>query len=113
MRIFLATASALALAACAAGPNYVTPTPPQTAAGNFVAANPAVTAAPVQGDWWRLYNDPVLDQLVADALAANTDIRVAVARIEKARATLRGAKANQLPQASLSAGANYGRLPAA
>uniref|UniRef100_UPI0013D83E18 TolC family protein n=1 Tax=Escherichia coli TaxID=562 RepID=UPI0013D83E18 len=48
-----------------------------------------------------------------DALAANTDIRVAVARIEKARAVLRGAKANQLPQASLGAGANYGRLPAA
>ncbi|MBN8812108.1 MULTISPECIES: efflux transporter outer membrane subunit [unclassified Sphingomonas] len=112
-RIFLATASALALAACAAGPNYVAPTPPQTAAGTFVAANPAVTAAPVQGDWWRLYNDPVLDSLVADALAANTDIRVAVARIEKARAVLRGARANQLPQASLSAGANYGRLPAA
>ena len=110
-RIILATASALALAACAAGPNYVAPTPPQTAAGNFVAANPAVTAEPVQGDWWRLYNDPVLDQLVADALAANTDIRVAVARIEKARAVLRGAKADQLPQASLGAGANYGRLP--
>ncbi|WP_249341061.1 MULTISPECIES: TolC family protein [unclassified Sphingomonas] len=112
-RIILATASALALAACAAGPNYVAPTPPQTAGGSFVAANPAVTAAPVQGDWWRLYNDPVLDQLVSDALAANTDIRVAVARIEKARAVLRGAKANQLPQASLGAGANYGRLPAA
>jgi NodT family efflux transporter outer membrane factor (OMF) lipoprotein len=111
-RILLATASALALAACAAGRNYVAPTPPQTAAGNFVAANPAVTAEPVQGDWWRLYNDPVLDQLVSDALAANTDIRVAVARIEKARAVLRGAKADQLPQASLGAGANYGRLPA-
>ncbi|MEP9357991.1 TolC family protein [Sphingomonas sp. KR3-1] len=111
MRIFLATASALALAACAAGPNYVAPTPPQTAAGNFVAANPAVTTDPVQGDWWRLYKDPVLDQLVTDALAANTDIRVAVARIEKARAALRGARADQLPQASLGAGANYGRLP--
>lgn len=110
-RIFLATASALALAACAAGPNYVAPTPPQTAAGNFVAANPAVTAELVQGDWWRLYNDPVLDSLVSDALAANTDIRVAVARIEKARATLRVAQAAQLPQASLGAGANYGRLP--
>jgi len=111
LRNILTAASALALAACAAGPKYIAPTPPQTAAGNFVAANPAVTAEPVQGDWWRLYNDPVLDQLVSDALAANTDIRVAVARIEKARATLRGAKANQQPQATLGAGANYGRLP--
>ncbi len=111
-RTFFATASALALAACAAGPDYVAPKPPQTAGGAFVATSAAVTAEPVQGDWWRLYNDPVLDRLVADALAANTDIRVAVANIEKARAALRGARADQLPQANLSAGANYGRLPA-
>lgn len=113
MRILLATASALALAACAAGPDYVAPKPPQTAGGIFVARHPAVSAEPVKGDWWRLYNDPVLDGLVADALAANTDIRAAAARVERARALLRGARANQLPQATLSTGANYGRLPAA
>ncbi|MCD2324157.1 TolC family protein [Sphingomonas sp. IC-56] len=111
MRILFATASAMALAACAAGPDYAAPTPPQSAGGNFVAANPAVTAEPVKGDWWRLYKDPVLDQLVADALAANTDVRAAAARIERARALLRGSRADRLPQANLSAGANYGRLP--
>src|SRR5262245_5203060 len=100
-RNILATASALALAACAAGPDYVAPVHPQTAAGNFIAASPAVTPEPVKGDWWRLYNDPVLDQLVADALAANTDVRVAVARIARARAALRGARADRLPQANL------------
>ena len=111
MRIVLATTSALALAACAAGPNYVAPKPPQTAGGTFIATNSAVTAEPVQGEWWRLYQDPVLDQLVADALAANTDVRGAVARIERARALLRGARADRLPQATLGAGANYGRQP--
>ncbi|MBB5709491.1 efflux transporter outer membrane subunit [Sphingomonas xinjiangensis] len=111
MRILFATASALALAACAAGPDYVAPEPPQTAAGSFVAAHSAVSADPLKGDWWRLYNDPVLDGLVADALAANTDVRAAVARIERARALLRGSRANQLPQVGLSSGANYGRLP--
>ncbi|AQR73460.1 efflux transporter outer membrane subunit [Sphingomonas sp. LM7] len=111
MRNFLITASALALAACAAGPNYTAPVHPQTAAGNFVATSAAVTPEPVKGDWWRLYNDPVLDQLVTDALAANTDVRVAVARIARARAALRGANANRLPQANIAAGGNYVRLP--
>ncbi len=111
MRIFLSTASALALAACAAGPDYVTPPTPQTAAGAFVSTSPAVTAHAVQGDWWKLYRDPVLDTLIADALAANTDVRVAAARIARARASLRGSRSDALPQGQVSGGANYGRQP--
>jgi NodT family efflux transporter outer membrane factor (OMF) lipoprotein len=110
-RNILITASALALAACTTGPDYARPATPQTAAGAFLSTSAAVTPDPVQGDWWRLYDDPVLDGLVADALAANTDVRVAVARIARARAGLRGARADALPQANLGAGANYGRLP--
>lgn len=106
----MAAVSALALSACAAGPNYTAPAHPQTASGAFLSTSPAVSVAPVQGDWWRLYNDPVLDRLVTQALAANTDIRVAVARIERARATLRGATSDRLPQGTASADANYGRL---
>jgi NodT family efflux transporter outer membrane factor (OMF) lipoprotein len=106
----MAAVSALALSACAAGPNYTAPAHPQTASGAFLSTSPAVSVAPVQGDWWRLYNDPVLDRLVTQALAANTDIRVAVARIERARATLRSATSDRLPQGTASAGANYGRL---
>lgn len=113
MRSLMITASALALGACAAGPDFTAPARPQSAAGAFVATSAAVTAQPVPGDWWRLYDDPVLDGLVTDALAANTDLRGAVARVERARAGLRGAEANRLPQAQASAGANYGRLPAA
>lgn len=109
---FLPLTSMLALAACAAGPNYVAATPPPAAAGPFVAAaSPALSTAPVNDNWWRLYQDPVLDGLVADALKANTDIRVAVARLERARASLRGAGAARLPQTGISAGATYGRLP--
>ncbi len=112
MASIMAAVSALALSACAAGPNYKTPARPQSAAGAFLSNSPAVSTAPVQDGWWRLYNDPVLDRLVTEALAANTDLRVAVARIERARATLRGATANRLPQGTASAGANYGRVPA-
>ena len=41
-------------------------------------------------DWWRLYNDPVLDRLIVRAFAANTDLRVAEANLSEARAVLRG-----------------------
>ncbi|MGN8001352.1 efflux transporter outer membrane subunit [Sphingomonas sp. 22176] len=111
MASIMAAVSALALSACAAGPNYTAPARPQSAAGAFLSTTPAVSTAPVQEGWWRLYNDPVLDRLVTEALAANTDVRGAVARIERARATLRGATSDRLPQATASAGANYGRLP--
>ena len=112
LRLLIPTVSALALSACAAGPDYVAPVPPSTSSGPFLSANsPALAVAPVAQNWWRLYNDPVLDGLIADALAANTDIRVAVARLERARAGLRGARADRLPQTDASAGATYGRLP--
>jgi NodT family efflux transporter outer membrane factor (OMF) lipoprotein len=110
---FLIAVSALALSACAAGPNYVAPTPRAAAAAPFASTSAATTSAPaVEGDWWRLYDDPVLDRLVADALAANTDIRVAVARLERARASLKGAQADRTPQVTVGGSAQYGRLPA-
>ncbi|RYD40533.1 MAG: TolC family protein, partial [Sphingomonadales bacterium] len=98
LRNILTAASALALAACAVGPNYAEPKSASAplATGPFVSANsPAVSLAPVAGDWWRLYDDPVLDGLVGDALAANTDVRIAVANIARARASLRGARADR------------------
>ncbi|HUD91914.1 efflux transporter outer membrane subunit [Sphingobium sp.] len=101
---------ASALTACAAGPDYKAPATPTTAAAPFIgAANPAVAQAPADDHWWRLYNDPLLDGLVKDALSANTDIRVAVARLERARAQLRGARSDRLPSTTLSGSPTYGR----
>jgi len=104
--------SALALAACAAGPNYVPPLPVAAAQGPLATAGAPVSEAQTPNQWWSLYDDPVLNGLVADALAANTDIRVAVARLDRAKASLRLAKSDLLPQTSLNASPAYGRLPA-
>ena len=111
-RLILAFASPLALAACATAPAYHTPllTAP-TSTGAFQTAAP-VSTAEVRDDWWRLYDDPVLDRLISDALAANTDIRVAVARLDRARASLREARSDRLPQTTLSAETDRRRLPA-
>jgi multidrug efflux system outer membrane protein len=109
----LVLASSTALTACTVGPDYHAASTPPVAAGPFIGAAtaPAVTAAAPEGQWWRLYDDPVLDGLVADALGANTDIRVAVARLERARAVLHGAKADRLPRTDIQASETYNRLP--
>lgn len=111
MKAFATLASALALAACATGPDYVRPATTTATTGPFVAANsPAIQPlAPVPDNWWRLYNDPVLDGLIADALAHNTDVRAAVARLARARASLRESKVDRLPQGGVNASATRGR----
>ena len=111
MKNVMSIALALALAACSSGPNYVRPTTTPAAAGPFVAANSPVVQplAPVPDNWWRLYNDPVLDGLIADALAHNTDVRAAVARLARARASLKEVKVDRLPQGGVSASATRGR----
>lgn len=110
--ILLASLSAITLAACAgtAGAPALKPAP--VTAGAFVSdTGGSVSPTPLPPDWWRLYRDPVLDGLVRDALAANTDIRQAAARIDRARAGVRGARAERLPSVGLSASGGYSRSP--
>jgi NodT family efflux transporter outer membrane factor (OMF) lipoprotein len=98
------------LGTAAAAP-YHAPAIPASGDRPFLSAPAApVTAAEPETAWWRLYQDPVLDRLVADALAANTDLRIAIANLDKARAALREAGSNRLPQTDIDAGATYGRL---
>lgn len=109
----LGLVSLLTLAACAVGPDYKAPATPSAVAGPFIAGgNAAFTPAEPTGEWWRLYQDTVLDGLVADALAHNTDLRVASANLERVRASLRETRSARLPQTSVGAGATYGRSPA-
>lgn len=109
-KILLAGSALLTVAA--AGPNYVRPATPASADRPFIKAPDApVTQAEPDQAWWRLYQDPVLDRLIADAFAANTDLRAAVANLDRARALLREARSDRLPQTNIGAGATYGRLP--
>lgn len=112
MRTLLSTAAALALAACATGPDYAAKPVLAAASAPFLnQQGPALSSAQPAGKWWRLYQDPVLDGLVSDALAANTDIRTAVARLAKARALLRETRGSREPQVGVGASAQYGKLP--
>ena len=95
----LTVASALALSACATAPDYKAAAVSPSAAAPFIGVNPAlVSDARPADDWWRLYRDPVLDALVQDALAANTDVRVAVVNLARARAVVREERGASEPQ---------------
>ncbi len=110
MRAAALTASFL-LSGCMVGPDYKRPgtdlpaTFAEPAAPGTVAGEPGV---PEQ--WWKLYNDPVLDALVADGLAYNSDVEAAAARVDEAEAQLREAHAVlYFPEISGNAGVNRGR----
>jgi NodT family efflux transporter outer membrane factor (OMF) lipoprotein len=97
------------LSGCTVGPDYH-PAPVSAQAGGALPYVPAVASnAAGQGDWWHLYSDAALDGLIAQALAANTDLRVAEANFDAARAVLRQSQAARLPSTTVSAGGTYGR----
>ncbi|HET7765199.1 MAG TPA: efflux transporter outer membrane subunit [Burkholderiales bacterium] len=96
-----------ALAGCAVGPDYERPA--TDLPGVFTEPDVGEARA-VRGDWWKLYGDPALDELVATALERNADIRFAVARIEEADANMRVANAAFLPEIDLGGGANRTRF---
>lgn len=98
------------LAGCAAvGPDYkVPPTPPVVEASFINAGASGVSAQSPDADiatFWRGFGDPALTGLVERALAVNGDIRIAQARLQEARATYQGARAEQLPSIGVSADA--------
>ncbi|HJO66171.1 MAG TPA: TolC family protein [Sphingomonas sanguinis] len=96
----LVPAVALLASACMSVPAPPPTIAPPSATGEF-ARLPVASIAPVPDDWWRLYDDPVLDGLVLSALAANADLRVAYANLDGARAALRQARAARLPQTTI------------
>ena len=96
----LAPGVALLASACMSVPAPPPTIAPPSATGEF-ARLPVASIAPVPDDWWRLYDDLVLDGLVRSALAANADLRVAYANLDGARAALRQARAARLPQTTI------------
>ncbi len=103
---------ALAAGGCMVGPDYHPPHPdaPSGWAGvKDAASHPSVpTAQPAElTQWWKQFDDPVLTQLIEDALKTNLDVELAVARLRQARAALGIAAAPLWP--AISASAEYQR----
>ena len=102
---FLPLAVVLALAGCAVGPNYRSPqtaTPDEWHSHLGAAATPAGDPAAL-ADWWKTLNDPILDQLVDQALARNQTAKQAYATVVAARARRGIAAADFWPSLDASA----------
>jgi NodT family efflux transporter outer membrane factor (OMF) lipoprotein len=113
-RFLALTPLALAVSACAVGPNYHAPQTPTGATAPFVSATPTVaTAEPPPADWWRLYDDPTLDSLVQQALTENQDLKVAAANLLRASGVLAQARAGLFPTTDLSVTDQWGRSSSA
>jgi NodT family efflux transporter outer membrane factor (OMF) lipoprotein len=95
------------LGGCAVGPDYVRPAIDLPAA--YKEQGPWKVAAPRQVDdrqrWWEAYGDPVLDELVSQANAANQTIQQAAAQYRQAQATAAAARASLWPTIGAQAGA--------
>jgi NodT family efflux transporter outer membrane factor (OMF) lipoprotein len=109
-------AAALGLGGChPVGPDYNLPNSAvsnaPTAVGGFVGSGqPAVTTGAGPDRWWVLFADERLNRLVEQALAANTDLRVAGANIARARAALAVAEDSRIPQTKIEGGFEYGQI---
>ena len=109
-RLLGAAALASLVAGCAVGPRYVQPAPPPAGDGAFVSAQPdTFSPTPPPADWWRLYDDPVLDGLVQKALTHNADLQAAAANLARARGALEQSRAGLFPSTQVQASATYGK----
>ena len=113
-RLCLIAASSVALAGCATvGPNFQSPAPKAPAQQPFLGAvaSPQFSGSEPPGRWWSLFGNPVLDRLVQQALAANTDLRVAAANLAQARARLQESRGARLPSTTASGSVTYSNQP--
>lgn len=93
-----------ALAGCAVGPSYREPK--QSVPDQFSnAAQPALGPGEVVAQFWTLLDDPVVDRLVSDALAANKDLAQAAGNLQASRAAARLSGFDAFP--TITAGGFY------
>ncbi|VVE39411.1 cation/multidrug efflux system outer membrane porin [Pandoraea fibrosis] len=103
---FLAASAVLWLAGCAVGPDYVRPDIDTPAAfketGDWKLAEPS--DAESKGEWWAIYQDPVLSELMAQVDVNNQNIKVAEANYRQALAVASQARSAFFPTIGADAG---------
>ena len=104
MKRTLTVLLALLLAGCAMGPNYKRPEVKTPAEFRGPAASLDQKSL-ADLEWWEVYRDPVLENLIRTALQQNYDVRIALARVEEFRAVAGIAGFGSIPQVSAGAGA--------
>ena len=103
-RLPAALVMTVTVAGCMVGPEYRRPdvTPPKDFRSQVA---PAEASSLADLPWWQVFNDKALQGLITQALAGNYDLKVAVARIDEARAQVAVVRADLYPQVGYQASA--------
>ncbi len=109
----LGVVAASLLVGCKVGPDYQGP--PPACLGNSWRS-PTLEDSAIRPEfrdlstWWLAFDDPVLDALIEEAVAANLNLREAAMRIFEARARRCTVRADLLPQITQDASYSYAKF---
>jgi multidrug efflux system outer membrane protein len=90
----------ISLTSCMVGPDYKRPLIDTPQAYRYQQKGVAQVANTL---WWKQFNDPVLNQLIEEALANNKDVKIAAANIEQAVGILMTTRSALFPQLNYNA----------
>ncbi len=113
------------LSSCAVGPDFKHPPPPaapdygaassrsETASSEGLAGNrqQLIIGRDIPAEWWKVFHSPKLDQLVAQTLHANPDVRAAQAALRQAHELYAAQKAALLPLLQANVSATHAKNP--
>jgi len=97
----------IVFASCSVGPNYHRP--PVNAPTMYRSEEMSTNAPRAELEWWRIYQDQTLQALIREALTNNFDLRIAVARVEQARAAAMQARSRLVPSVNYGGVVSRGR----
>jgi NodT family efflux transporter outer membrane factor (OMF) lipoprotein len=110
MRLLVLACLSAGLAACTTvGPDYQRPPVAVEAKWSSVSGATSPPAAEIDAQWWRLFQDPALDALIAAALANNPTLQSAAVRVAQAQAQLQITEGGALPQVEATVGNTYSK----
>ncbi len=109
--LFLSVVTGCLLLACSLAPSRLPPVleTVNELPGEFSASEVTGSYDPIE--WWKSFDDPVLDQVIEEVLASNLDLAVAVARVQQARMRERIAKSSAFPSIQPSVSVNDSDTP--
>ncbi len=106
--VALAAMAVALLAGCTMGPDYARP---NVDAPTSFLYEPKEAADTANTEWWKMFGDPVLDQLIDTALAHNLNVKIAAANVEQAMAVITQTRSASFPQLGYSATGERKRVP--
>ena len=101
--------SFLLLAGCAVGPNYKRPQVPVPQQWTVAPARGTSTKPPTTDEWWASFQDPELNTLIERAASRNLDLKLALERVQEARAARGIARSGYFPSIDATASATRNR----